>query len=538
MPNFLHRTTSSTSHRGLKSFISDISRSNSPDSRAPIISSNKKIEEEGLPQYSPKTFYPAKIGEKLNDRYEILAKLGHGMTATVWLAKDLHTSPGPRGRKYVAIKINVSTLTEDYYKGRREIAKSLSTGNANHPGYNHVRVNINTFRHKTKHGEHLCIVYDVLREPLTDCQKKLSSGVFGSEKLRRLLPALLKGLDYMHSECHVVHTDLKPDNIMMGLGNDPTGLLDRFVQHLQAYPPPRKAPDREDGHIIYEASTDLLLVGKEDKSNSITDEVLASAKITDIGLAEWGDKGPQHKAIQANAFTCPEVLLGVGWSYPADIWNLAAMMWDLIEMEGLFDRINTDPGKYHAHEHLALMICLLGPPPKELLDRGMKTCNYFDYDRENDQYVFKSQKLVDKWKDDVTFDRAVTHMQGPNKESFIDFVKKMLAWVPEERWTAKQLLEHPWLRVRPGAVTCTCSDFAEAKRVMSEGDIKDANSEKARQSNDANSSVHTDFDERLSVNGLATPPRQGISQRSTNTSLMSVDEVTTKLPGLVVTPSR
>lgn len=91
-PHFLHRTQSSQSHRSLTSIIaSSISRAGSPDNpNATILSSSKAIEEETLPKYSPRTFYAAKIGERLNGRYEVIAKLGYGMTATVWLARDLH----------------------------------------------------------------------------------------------------------------------------------------------------------------------------------------------------------------------------------------------------------------------------------------------------------------------------------------------------------------------------------------------------------------------------------------------------------------
>lgn len=392
---------------------------------------------------------------------------------------------------------------------------------------------LDTFSIKTKHGVHLCIVYDVLREPLDECQAKFSHGVFGSDKLRKLLPSLLKGLDYMHSECHVVHTDLKPDNIMMGLGDDPNAVLDKFAAHQHANPPARKTPDSRDGHIIYKSSSDLLLVGENDKGNSITDAVLASAKITDIGLAEWGDQGPQHKAIQSNAFTCPEVLLGSGWSYPADIWNLGAMMWDLIEMQGLFDHINTAPGKYHANEHLALMICLLGPPPKELLDRGLKTCNYFDYDQETQEYIFKFPKLVDKYKANISWDCALTHMQGENKESFIDFAKKMLAWVPEERWTAAQLLDHPWLQTRPGNVTCACQDYEEASKTLARSADTDTDLGTERRSH-GSSSMYSDAQSQTGFES----PKPGISKRSTATSLMSMDGMKSNLPSLVVTPSK
>lgn len=89
----LHRTQSSSSHRTLNQFIQSTfhSRASSPDNKAPILSSAKAIEEETLPKYTPQTFYSAKLGEKLNDnRYEVVAKLGYGMTATVWLARDLH----------------------------------------------------------------------------------------------------------------------------------------------------------------------------------------------------------------------------------------------------------------------------------------------------------------------------------------------------------------------------------------------------------------------------------------------------------------
>lgn len=90
-PHFLHRTQSSQSHRSLTAIIaSSISRAGSPDNNAPLLSAAKPIEEETLPKYSHRTFYSAKLGDRLNNRYEIVAKLGYGMTATVWLAKDLH----------------------------------------------------------------------------------------------------------------------------------------------------------------------------------------------------------------------------------------------------------------------------------------------------------------------------------------------------------------------------------------------------------------------------------------------------------------
>lgn len=44
-------------------------------------------------------------------------------------------------------------------------------------------------------------------------------------------------------------------------------------------------------------------------------------------------------------------------------------MWNLLESWDLFTRAFDDNGNYHPNAHLAEMIALLGPPPKEIVDR-------------------------------------------------------------------------------------------------------------------------------------------------------------------------
>jgi len=48
-------------------------------------------------------------------------------------------------------------------------------------------------------------------------------------------------------------------------------------------------------------------------------------KIADFGTAQPGDRLQIHP-IQPDYYRAPEVLLGVGWSYNADVWNLGAMV--------------------------------------------------------------------------------------------------------------------------------------------------------------------------------------------------------------------
>ena len=64
----------------------------------PLINPSEKVEEEffGIERY-----YPARIGDVLSSRYQVVGKLGFGNSSTVWLARDLQsamlpTSPNTR----------------------------------------------------------------------------------------------------------------------------------------------------------------------------------------------------------------------------------------------------------------------------------------------------------------------------------------------------------------------------------------------------------------------------------------------------------
>lgn len=57
---------------------------------AKILPTADLVEEEHTPHYKPQHFYPVRVHEILNNRYQIAAKIGWGTSSTVWLARDLH----------------------------------------------------------------------------------------------------------------------------------------------------------------------------------------------------------------------------------------------------------------------------------------------------------------------------------------------------------------------------------------------------------------------------------------------------------------
>ena len=45
----------------------------------------------------------------------------------------------------------------------------------------------------------------------------------------------------------------------------------------------------------------------------------------------------------------------------------------------------------------------------------------------------------------VSLEQSEEFLEGKNKEIFLDFMRGMLQWWPEDRKTAKELLQDPWL---------------------------------------------------------------------------------------------
>lgn len=50
---------------------------------------NEPVDEEICPGYNSKKFYPARPGDVLDDHYQILVKVGWGVSSTTWFARDM-----------------------------------------------------------------------------------------------------------------------------------------------------------------------------------------------------------------------------------------------------------------------------------------------------------------------------------------------------------------------------------------------------------------------------------------------------------------
>lgn len=64
-----------------------------PSTGFKLIDPSILIEEESIPNYKAQKYYPVRIGEVFNDRYQVVGKLGYGSSSTVWLCRDLMYVP-------------------------------------------------------------------------------------------------------------------------------------------------------------------------------------------------------------------------------------------------------------------------------------------------------------------------------------------------------------------------------------------------------------------------------------------------------------
>ncbi|KAK2629686.1 hypothetical protein QTJ16_000506 [Diplocarpon rosae] len=418
-------------------------------SRLPtILPADALIEEERIPGYDPKRFLPVKPGDLLDNRYKILVKIGWGSTSTVWLAQDTRRwwwSPN----RYVTVKVTASDCVDDDAAKHERIITQHLTKNPSHDGFSFVRTMLDNFEVPGQDGPHLCLVYEPMREPLWLFQRRWDNGRLPPALFKVYLKFLLRGLDYLHSECHIIHTDLKLDNILLGFEHP--SVIENFVKKQAKNPMPRKI---KDGRSIYLSQNDF----GPPKSFRIL------PKIADFGLAQSGEGSePRMHPIQPPIFHAPEVILGTSWTYSVDIWNLGVLIWNMMEGRDLFTHIRSSQGNYSVQAHLAEMIALLGASPKILIDREIrwsevkwshavpnregKLCQtareYYGGPFFNSQGKFMHMDLIPTG---VSLDKSVLSLQEEEKHLFLEFIKKMLQWLPEDRKTAKELLEDPWLQ--------------------------------------------------------------------------------------------
>ncbi len=99
-----------------------------------------------------------------------------------------------------------TVLEKKTAEGELFITQLVSKANPRHEGSHFVRTLLDHFKLQGSCDNHVCLVFEPLREPLWLLNERFEENVIPSEILKAMVEILLHGLDYLHTECHVIHT--------------------------------------------------------------------------------------------------------------------------------------------------------------------------------------------------------------------------------------------------------------------------------------------------------------------------------------------
>ncbi|CRK18125.1 hypothetical protein BN1708_012245 [Verticillium longisporum] len=388
---------------------------------------SRAISEENLARYCPGGYHPIRIGDLFNNgKYKIVSKLGYGVYSTVWLACNLET------KRHVALKV----LTADSFGHQKDtfeldILKRIKAQHIQHAGKCHILGLLDDFEHHGPNGNHVCLVFKAMGPDLSKYRRLFPHLRIPVPLVKEISRQLLLALSYLHDECRVIHTDIKPQNILI----ESPAINNMFEQTPPEAFRPRGSP-LEPPNDFYMASTQLSSIEED-----IAHPTELSIRLADFGTSSWFNKH-LTEWIQPQMLRAPEVILGADWDNKVDIWNLGLVIWELAEGRLLFDGAWTINAPYSPEAHLAQMIAVFGSVPRTLLARSKNRDRYFDTDGKLlEPPAFPPCSLEQ-------FSKNPDNSES-EKKKFLSFIDSMIRLDPEERLDATKLLASEWLRFTP-----------------------------------------------------------------------------------------
>lgn len=194
-------------------------------------------EDEGEDGYRPGGYHPVKVGEVYNQRYVVIKKLGWGHFSTVWMVKDRKAAASNAREQFFALKVQKSAehyteaamdeveLLDCIHKERKKSKQLLeSGGKKDNDGVTadaiveysqYVATLHDSFFHTGPNGRHMCMVFSMLGNNLLSVIKAYNYRGIPIPVVKNMIRGVCKGLDFLHRKCQIIHTDLKPENVLL-----------------------------------------------------------------------------------------------------------------------------------------------------------------------------------------------------------------------------------------------------------------------------------------------------------------------------------
>ncbi len=347
---------------------------------------------------------PGMLLGSVNKQWKIDSKLGWGSFSTVWLAYRAQASTGnrrsssssgaqvPVALKVVKSKKHYTEMADDEINVFKKIARVSPSG---HPYL--IRM-LDSFTHKDQFGLHRCLVFECQGTNLYRLLKDAYPQGFPLNTVKRFANQMYQAIEFLHVRCNLLHTDLKPENLLMSAGAD--------INRPETF----------------------------------------SLVLSDLGnVDEPKHSRESYSVAQTRQYRAPEVILRHGYSYPVDIWSAACIVFELATGELLFDPERDDEENLYKKndDHLAKIISYIGPAKLSFLTKNTNTLKRFF----NKKYQLKCGRSDYQ----NSIEKTLVHdMNWDSKEAsaLSTFLLKQLRWEPTQRLRATDVLRDPWLTIR------------------------------------------------------------------------------------------
>lgn len=292
------------------------------------------------------------------------------------------------------VAIKVIRANDTMYKAgqmERVILRKLSEADVE--GKRHTVRMLGSFEYRN----HLCLVFESMDMNLRELTKRYGRGIGLSINAVRVYAQQMLVSLYHLKNCGVLHADIKPDNILV---NDRRTVV----------------------------------------------------KLCDFGSAMFSGDNEITPYLVSRFYRAPEVILGLPYEYPMDMWSIGCVVYELFTGHILF------PGKTN-NEMLKLMMDVKGPFPKKMVKRAEFAFKHFESDP-NMSFALLEEDPVTKRpvrrlisnptvKKDFA---ALLAGQSPDRRKLVqlvDLLERMMQLDPDRRISPKDALRHPFIREPP-----------------------------------------------------------------------------------------
>ncbi|KAG5501062.1 hypothetical protein GH5_04655 [Leishmania sp. Ghana 2012 LV757] len=313
-------------------------------------------------------------GSLVKSHYEVVTSIGSGNFSKVYRVIDLHLPPKEQRRKPLAMKVIKKEYSSDA-KYEKQMLIALHKNDTNRSA------RVSKMYECFVWQECPVFIMPIHGPSLRNRRLGVNRGVVTYEKLLEFSYDLLETMEFVHFQCHMVHTDLKPENILIADCN-------------------------------------------------VADDSMGDAWVVcDFGSASlWRMDKLDSDLISTRPYRAPEVVLGNKWHYAADMWSVGCILYEVAVGHRLFE-IRDDL------THLHMMDRRIGRLPEAFSKHSKYSSKYFnsrgDFLFTPDVIRFSKCRLT-PIRDMFKNDRDFRHL-----------LKGLLTYNPDERMTAAEALALP-----------------------------------------------------------------------------------------------